>query len=130
VNRITRPAGHFVLTTPNIAGLRAVGAILQGYHPGFFHSYLRPAAKGEDVEARHNREYAPREIHLLLENSGFTVTLLETGEFRDEPHPEFAWVEHLLSRYNLPAHLRGDGIYAVGRKTGPIRERYPGWLYT
>ncbi len=130
VNRITRPGGHFVLTTPNIAGLRAVAAILQGYHPGFFHSYLRPAAEGGDVDARHNREYAPREIHLLLENSGFTVTLLETGEFRDEPHPEFAWVEHLLSRYSLPTHLRGDGIYAVGRKTGPVRERYPGWLYT
>ena len=24
---------------------------------------------------------------------------------------------------------RGDGIYAVGRKIGPIRDRYPSWLY-
>jgi hypothetical protein len=25
--------------------------------------------------------------------------------------------------------LRGEGIYALGRKTGPVKERWPGWLY-
>jgi glycosyltransferase involved in cell wall biosynthesis/SAM-dependent methyltransferase len=129
VNRILKPGGHFVLTTPNIAALRGVSAILQGYHPGFFHAYLKPAQEGA-VDARHNREYAPREIHQLLENSGFSVTLLDTGPFLDEPHPEHGWVMHLLEHYNLPTHLRGDGIYAVGQKTGPVRERYPAWLYT
>ena len=128
VNRILKPGGHLVLTTPNVAALRGIAAILQGYHPGFFHAYIRPADSGE-VDARHNREYTPREIHKLLENSGFAVTLLETGEFRDEPHPEFGWVLHLLERYRLEKDLRGDGIYAVGRKTGGVRERYPAWLY-
>ena len=28
------------------------------------------------------------------------------------------------------ALARVDGIYAVGKKTGPVRERYPGWLYS
>jgi glycosyltransferase involved in cell wall biosynthesis/SAM-dependent methyltransferase len=128
VNRILKPGGHLVLTTPNVASLRAISAILQGYHPGFFHAYIRPAASGE-VDARHNREYTPKEIHLLLENSGFAVELLETGEFRDLPHPEYAWVTHMLERYLLETVLRGDGIYAVGRKTGPVKERYPEWLY-
>jgi glycosyltransferase involved in cell wall biosynthesis/SAM-dependent methyltransferase len=130
VNRILRPGGHLVLTTPNIAALRGISGILQGYHPGFFHAYIRPAEGTGEVDARHNREYAPREIHQLLENSGFEVTSLETGEFRDEPHPEFGWIIHLLERYRLSTELRGDGIYAVGRKTGPVRERYPAWLYT
>jgi glycosyltransferase involved in cell wall biosynthesis/SAM-dependent methyltransferase len=129
VNRILKPGGHFVLTTPNVAALRAISAILQGYHPGFFHAYVRPAESGE-VDARHNREYTPREIHKLLENSGFEVARLETGEFRDEPHPEFGWVRHLLEHYWLEPDLRGDGIYAVGRKTGPVKDRYPGWLYS
>ncbi|MGO9010164.1 MAG: glycosyltransferase [Bryobacteraceae bacterium] len=129
VNRILKPGGRLVLTTPNIAGLRAVAAILLGYHPGFFHSYLRPNEGGES-DARHNREYTPREIHQLLVNSGFEVDRLETGEFRDLPHPEFRWVVHLLDRYRLDTALRGDGIYAVGRKTGAVRERYPAWLYT
>jgi glycosyltransferase involved in cell wall biosynthesis/SAM-dependent methyltransferase len=129
VNRILKPGGHLVLTTPNIASLRGISGILQGYHPGFFSTYLRPSKEGE-ADARHNREYTPREIHQLLENAGFTVTRLETGPFRDEPRPEYGWVVHLLERYGLPTDLRGDGIYAVGRKTAAPRERYPGWLYT
>jgi glycosyltransferase involved in cell wall biosynthesis/SAM-dependent methyltransferase len=129
VNRILKPGGHLLLTTPNIVALRGLSAILQGYHPGFFHAYIRPAESGE-VDARHNREYTPREIHQLLENSGFEVLKLETGEFRDEPHPEFGWILRLLERYSLPTENRGDGIYALGRKTGVVRERYPGWLYS
>jgi len=130
MNRILRPGGHLVLTTPNIASLRGISGILQGYHPGFFPAYIRPAEGSGEVEARHNREYAPREIHQLLEVSGFAVQRLETGEFRDEPHPELGWVVHLLERYRLGTDLRGDGIYAVGKKTGAVRERYPAWLYS
>jgi SAM-dependent methyltransferase len=130
VNRILKPGGHLVLTTPNVAALRGISAILLGYHPGFFHSYIKPAQGSDEVDARHNREYTPREIHLLLDTSGFAVERLETGEFRDLPHPEFGWVKHLLRRYRLETDLRGDGIYAVGRKTGPVKDRYPGWLYT
>jgi glycosyltransferase involved in cell wall biosynthesis/SAM-dependent methyltransferase len=129
INRILKPGGHLVLTTPNIGSLRAIGAILEGYHPGFFPAYVRPPADGAEPEARHNREYTPKEIVLLLLDSGFEVILLETGPFREEPKPEHAWVSHLLERYQLAQDLRGDGIYAVGRKIGPVRERYPAWLY-
>jgi hypothetical protein len=127
VNRILKPGGHFVLTTPNICSLRAMAAILQGYHPGFFPAYLRPEAVGE---ARHAREYAPREIALLFRDAGFEVERLETGEFRDEPHPEHLWVVHLLEQYMLERDLRGDGIYATGIKRSGVRERYPAWLYS
>ncbi len=85
--------------------------------------------EGEEPEARHNREYTAREIVLLFHYAGFEMTLLETGPFRNEPKPEHEWVKHLLDRYEQPADLRGDGIYAVGRKAGPVRERYPAWLY-
>ena len=124
VNRILKPGGHLVLTTPNIASLRGIAAILQGYHPGLFHAYIKPAESGE-VDPRHNREYTPREIHQLLENSGFEVTLLETGGFRDAPHPEFGWVLHLLDRYragNRSArrwHLRGGPQDRSGARALP-----------
>jgi glycosyltransferase involved in cell wall biosynthesis len=61
VNRILKPGGHFVITTPNIISYRAVAAILESYHPGFFTAYIRPNPSGE-TDARHNREYAPGEI--------------------------------------------------------------------
>jgi len=128
INRIVKPGGHLVLTTPNIGSLRGIAAILEGYHPGIFTAYIRPRAEGE-VEARHNREYTPKEIERLLLNSGFTVTLLETGPFRQTPRPEEGWVLNLLERFALPKELRGDDIYVVGRKTGAVRERYPDWLY-
>jgi glycosyltransferase involved in cell wall biosynthesis/SAM-dependent methyltransferase len=128
VNRILKPSGHLVLTTPNIGSLRGIAAILEGYHPGIFTAYIRPRADGE-VEARHNREYTPKEIERLLLNSGFAVTLLETGPFRQTPRPEEGWVLNLLERFGLPRDLRGDDIYVVGRKTGAVRERFPDWLY-
>ena len=129
INRILRPGGHLVLTTPNIGSLRAIAAILEGYHPGFFPAYIRPRGEGEQPEARHNREYTPREILRLFLDAGFETTLLETGPFHDEPKPEHEWVKHLLARYEMPIDLRGDGIYVVGRKTGPVRDRHPAWLY-
>lgn len=128
VSRILKTGGSFVLTTPNICSLRAISAILQGYHPGFFPAYILPAA--EDQGARHAREYAPREIAHLMRDAGFELTLLETGEFREEPHPEHEWIRHLLSHYELNQDLRGDGIYAVGVKLGPVVDRYPAWLYS
>lgn len=128
INRILRPGGHLVLTTPNAASLRAIAAVLQGYHPGLFPQFIKPAQDGV-TDPRHNREYTPREIRRLLEDAGFEVTLLETGPFRRQPAPEVAWVRRLLERYELDSDLRGDGIYSVGRKTGPVRARYPEWLY-
>ena len=130
INRVLKPGGHLVLTTPNIASLRAISAILQGYHPSFFPAYIRPRKDGEEAEARHNREYVPMEIQFLLTDAGFEVVRLETGEFLDEPPPEFGWVKHLLDRYLVHTALRGDGIYALGRKTGPVKERWPAWLYS
>jgi len=128
INRILKPGGHLVLTTPNVASMRALSAILNGYHPGFFPSYIKPGGVHND-HPRHNREYTPDDIHHLLEGAGFTVARLETGEFRDDPHPDWAYIRHILKEYKLPEINRGDGIYAVGRKTGPVRDRWPAWLY-
>jgi SAM-dependent methyltransferase len=129
INRILKPGGHLLITTPNLGSLRAIAGILQGYHPSLFPAYIRPRREGEEAEARHNREYVPMEVQRLLTDSGFEVVRLETGEFLDEPHPEHGWINHLLERYRLHQTLRGDGIYALGRRTGPVKERWPAWLY-
>lgn len=130
INRILKPGGHLLLTTPNIGSLRALSAVLQGYHPGFFPAYIYPRADTGEAHPRHNREYMPMEIQHLFTNAGFETVRLETGEFADQPHPEHGWVTHLLDRYQLSKELRGDGIYALGQKTSAPIERWPGWLYS
>lgn len=128
VNRILRPGGHFVVSTPNICSLRAVQAALLGYHPGLFHQYIRPDENGE-LDPRHAREYAPRDMKVLLEAAGMEVAHMETGPYLFRQTVEYVWVERLLTRYGLPEHLRGDSIFAVGRKVGPLADRYPPALY-
>lgn len=127
INRILKPGGALVLTTPNLASLRSLAGILQGFNPQLFSSFIRP--RDGVVDARHAREYTVYELRRLLEDSGFEVKLLETGPFRAEPKPEYAWVEHMLGRYMLSPEHRGDGIYLVARKQTAPRERYPAWLY-
>jgi len=129
INRILKPEGRVVLTTPNIASLRGISAILQGYHPGFFHAYIKPNEEGT-VDARHNREYTPGEVYRLLLDSGFAVELLETGPFGDPYQPEHAWAAQVIREHGHREDLREDGIYAVGRKTAGVVERWPDWLYS
>jgi hypothetical protein len=66
VNRILKPGGHFVITTPNIAALRGVAAILQGYHPDSSTPAIALRRRHGRSRCPHNREYTPREIHQLL----------------------------------------------------------------
>ncbi len=128
INRILRPDGHFLLSTPNICSLRAAQAVLLGYHPGLFHHYVVPDEDGVR-DPRHAREYAPRDLQALFEAAGFEVVRLETGPYLERESLEFEWVRRLLQRYELPDHHRDDALFLLGRKTGPVRERYPAALY-
>lgn len=128
INRILKPDGYVLLSTPNVCSLRAIAAILGGYHPGFFPAFLKPNPDGP-VDPRHHREYAPREIRQALLDAGFHVETLRTGPYWAAPAPEHAWVEHLLERYEVDRELRGECIFALGRKTSEVQRRYPGWLY-
>jgi len=128
VNRILKPGGMLLLSTPNTCSLRAVQAALLGYHPGLFHHYVIPNEKGER-DPRHAREYAPRDVQALFEAAGLAVERMETGAYLERPSMEHEWVRRLLAKYELSQHLRGDSIFALGRKTGPVRARYPAALY-
>ena len=66
----------------------------------------------------------------MFEAAGFSVERLETGPYVATRSAEFEWVRHLMRRYKLPDHLREDVIYALGKKTGEVTERYPPCLYS
>ncbi len=128
VNRILKPGGHLVLTTPNICSLRATGAALLGYHPGLFHQYIAPDEHG-NVDPRHAREYAPRDLEDLMSAAGFEVVRIESGPYGTDEGADHTWVRQLLERFDLPGDLRDDCLYVVGRRAGPVQSRYPAALY-
>lgn len=127
INRVCRPGGALVLTTPNIASWRALARGVAGQNPGMFSLY-----NGRHAD-RHNREYTASEIGQLMADAGFDVERLTTfsGVGLEAGHRLLRWCVKPLARYwNLPPEaLRGDFTLAVGRKAGPVRQRRPGWLY-
>ncbi|MBI4443119.1 MAG: glycosyltransferase [Acidobacteria bacterium] len=127
INRVLCPAGHLILTTPNIVSLRSVQAVVHGYHPALFHSYIKPKADGT-VDPRHSREYTPGEISLLMQISGFEVELLETGDYNGaETNPQD--VPEWLRDTPVRVQWRGEIIYCRARKAGPVRQRWPKEFY-
>lgn len=127
VNRILRAGGHLVLSTPNICSLRSISNAIGGYHPGLFTQYVKPLP-GADTN-RHQREYAPREVAMLMDAAGFGVERLETGPYGMERPPDYDWVMEILKQRNGSLDLREDTIHVVAQKTGPVKDRFPGWLY-
>jgi glycosyltransferase involved in cell wall biosynthesis/SAM-dependent methyltransferase len=131
LNRILKPGGHLVLTTPNITNLRALHAVLLAWHPGFFHTYVKPNPDGS-FDPRHNREYAPRDMHVMFPAAGFEVEHMETDWYREpdaEDRKRNREMTALLRQRGDSLDLREDCLFVNGRKTGPVRDRWPRGLY-
>ncbi|MBZ5621441.1 MAG: methyltransferase domain-containing protein [Acidobacteriia bacterium] len=128
IYRILKPGGVLLLTTPNIASLRAIGQVLRGAHPASFRRYTRIKPGGR-AEPGHSREYTPDEIRLLLADSGFIVLSVETGPYGETALEDPRWVLPVLENLNRPTALRGDCIFAAGRRESLPRKRFPVWLY-
>ncbi len=130
-NRILKVGGHLVLTTPNITSLRAIHAALHGHHPGLYTVYVKPAADGS-IDPRHNREWSPADMHVLFPAAGFAIETMNTTWYtplQPEDERRNHEMDELLRQRGLPRELRGDCLCVVGRKTGPVRERWPRGLY-
>jgi SAM-dependent methyltransferase len=124
IYRVLKPSGVLVLTTPNAVSMRALVRILQGSHPGLYSRYTNRTT----VERRHAREYTPTEVSQLLVDSGFLMVHMETGPYGAEtPYPK--WASEAAQHAGLTKDLRGECIFAVGRKATTPRARYPSWLY-
>jgi SAM-dependent methyltransferase len=133
INRITKVGGYLVLSTPNCASMRSVLRILRGGNPNIYPVYQRHPSTD-----RHNHEYVPWEVRELLKFSGYTLSEFKTTDVYEDP--QFGWIRKFQVKailelgkfltFNLiKARDRGDTIFAIGRKTSGIQERYPGFLY-
>lgn len=120
INRVLKSSGMLFITTPNITAIGRVSEILHGRHPYFF-----PLFNG--TSDRHNLEYSPELLAALVEAAGFEIVRLWTPQVWDDPDPEMMG---FLKRNGFPTGNRGDCLFCLGRKIGPVRNRNPPSLYS
>ena len=121
LHRILKWGGLVILTTPNIASAFSVQEAMAGRSPNIYNLYNR-----KHPADRHAREYTPADVRVALEAAGFKVLQLFTENVWHETDEAFLeW----LDQTGVPHELRGDNIYAVGRKQSDRIDRYPHELY-
>jgi glycosyltransferase involved in cell wall biosynthesis/SAM-dependent methyltransferase len=121
LNRVMKWGGLLILTTPNITSAFSVQEALAGRSPNIYNLYNR-----QSPADRHSREYTPTDVRVVLESAGFKVLKLFTENVWHGADEGFlSWLDHT----GVPRELRGDNIYAVGRKQTAQIDRYPHELY-
>ncbi|MGJ8605974.1 MAG: glycosyltransferase [Marivita sp.] len=114
-NRVLKPGGHLLLTTPNVTSHRGVWKMLNGIAPYSFGIFVPSGG----VYGRHNREYAPRELPELGQAAGFETVSLRTHDVYDRKiDPGIA--ELLMARGD-DLSMRGETIFYLARKTGTLQ---------
>ena len=121
VNRVLKPRGKVLLSTPNLASWRALIAQLTHYSPYWYGKYV-PGGPA----MRHVHEYVPRDINVLLEAGGFAAKVWTENVYHIG---ESERLVRTLKTWGLSTELRGDTIFAIGTKQGPVKDRYPIDLY-
>ena len=126
-NRVLADGGLFYITTPNVLFSENLVRYYFGGHPFLWAAYTN--CYGD----RHNREYTPFELIKLLEAGGFTVDQLETLTI-SQYGGLFRLAGMLLSLFpavtgRVPLNMRREYSHVRARRSGPVRERYPTFLY-
>ena len=122
INRILKNDGLLLLTTPNLASGHAVEETLRGGSP-----YTQGKFEiGGTASGRHSREYTAAEVERLAGYAGFEVTSLRTQDLYWQPKTET--LQQLVVQ-GFSVAQRGDTIFVVAKKRGPVRERYPEEFY-
>ncbi len=120
-NRILPVGGQLIVTTPNCCSARNTWKILQGYRPHFYMQYEKSRSP-----YRHNFEYDVHAATQLVEAAGFHIDRLYTLDVFEEPIREAL---DFLKRNHMPTDHRGDGIFILATKAGPVLDRWPYGMY-
>jgi hypothetical protein len=121
LNRVLKPGGTLLITTPNSASSQSVFRILKGYRPHFFMSYTKDRSP-----YRHNFEYDVHALRTLTDAAGFSCISMETIDTFTEPSKKAL---NFLAANSLPTQDRGDNIFYIGKKSTGVLERWPPELY-
>jgi SAM-dependent methyltransferase len=106
-NRVLKPGGLLLMTTPNVASLRSLDAVAQGGHPQLWSQFRKSGSPD-----RHQREYTPRELRTMLGKAGFSTDGVWTENVWDMQHRP---IRGALETIGVSLDDRGDDIIVVAR---------------
>lgn len=119
-NRVLKPGGLLLLTTPNAVSWRSVLRSARRWHP-FVYPVLIP---GLDTN-RHNIEYTPDQMRSLLAAAGFDGHVSTRAWWY-----RISWLDKLrLTLAGFRPRDRGDSIVVTSRKVSRPKLRFPPALY-
>ena len=122
MNRVLKPGGVLLLTTPNLASAHAVEETMRGASP---YGYGKFELRGKSTD-RHNREYTAAEVVRMAMAGGFAISELRTFDFYWPGNRE---VLKSLAVRGFPIAGRGDSTFLSARKHSAVKDRYPEELY-
>jgi ubiquinone/menaquinone biosynthesis C-methylase UbiE len=121
INRVLKPNGLLILTTPNIVSSWAVTKMVNGIDPYFYMQYRH----GREYH-RHNYEYSIHSLVAVIKAAGFDGSAWTEDSFEE---PNYKDVDKLKA-IGYAMHHVGDNIFAVSRKIGPVVDRHPAVIYS
>jgi SAM-dependent methyltransferase len=122
INRLLSDGGFMIITTPNVLRYENILKLVQGKN--IYDHYSGYGAYG-----RHNREYTPSEMRLLVESLGFRIVTLYTAVTGSMKVEGFS-IKRFRGLIRLvTTKQRGSNIFLLAQKVAEVPESYPGWLY-
>lgn len=129
-NRILRPGGYALITTPNACSAECLVRLLRGQHPGHFTPYRNRS------DQRHHREYAPAEVTKVVECAGFSVEWIKTLPAGRRTVRLLVRLLRALRRARIADDMMGEIVYVLARKARtlnpaslPAQDRHPAPVY-
>ena len=120
VNRVLKPGGVLIITTPNAVSTWAITKMVRGIEPYFYMQYR----KHRDPW-RHNYEYSIHSLVTVVKAAGFDGDAWTEDSFEEPNYTEV----NKLKAIGYPMHHVGDNIFTVATKLGPVQDRYPSVIY-
>jgi|694.fasta_scaffold00884_8 ubiquinone/menaquinone biosynthesis C-methylase UbiE len=120
INRVLKPNGKLILTTPNITSSRALYKMLRGTDPYFYMQYRHKPAL-----YRHNYEYSEYSLRQVVKAAGFSGQVWTEDSFEDGVMEDITRLRQL----GYPLTSIGDNIFATLTKTRGVVNRYPSVIY-
>jgi hypothetical protein len=121
INRVIRPGGSLLISTPNSASYLMIAKVLNGYRPHFYMQYQKDRSP-----YRHNFEHDRHSLEALTAAAGFETVKLTTVDVFGGPHPEGV---ALCKQIGASDDFRGDCLFYSGKKVSGVVDRYPSEVY-